>query len=166
VLCQLDKLGDLSYVNALFGTHNVFWTFERGGSPSQQDGPVSTVLPAKPDAPSLIPRSTWWRKRVEFYKLSSDLHIRPMARVCAHVHTHLCILTQSIRETVERGPPCWSLRLRRFSSHLLPARSRYPDERRCAFQRAVSIRCSRVAHQERLITCCKQWCCVCATTVP
>lgn len=54
VLCQLDKLGDLSYVNALLGTRNIFWTFERGGSLSQQDDPVSEVPAAKPDALSLI----------------------------------------------------------------------------------------------------------------
>lgn len=40
MLCQLDKLGDLSYVNALFGTVMSFGLFERCGSMSQQDGPV------------------------------------------------------------------------------------------------------------------------------
>lgn len=43
MLCYLDKLGNLSYVDTLLGTCNVFGIFfEKGGSLGQPDGPVGT----------------------------------------------------------------------------------------------------------------------------
>lgn len=37
-------------------------------------GAGGSMLPAKPEDPGVIPRTSWWKERLCFSKLSSDLH--------------------------------------------------------------------------------------------
>lgn len=48
-------------------------------------------LATKANKLNLILGPTWWEKRTDSHKLSSDVLLRDNVRVC--VHTHVCVYT-------------------------------------------------------------------------
>lgn len=124
------------------------------------------VLAAKPDALSLIPTSS-----DEGRKLASTSCLLTSTYVpwptCVHMYTHMHTYTLN-KETVKRNPPAGVSGVPGSGVFLVSSSSQEAGTQVSAaapHQWAVSICCSSVAHQERLVTRCHQWCCVCATTV-
>lgn len=124
MLCCLDKLGNLSYVDALLGTCNVFGIFfEKGGSLGQPDGPVGTGACCQ----------AWWPKiNLQIHLVKEESWLLQVLLtstyvpwpICVHAYTHTTYTLNKYKKNCKGFSLGWSPRLRLFSGLSLP-RSRF-----------------------------------------